>query len=424
MERFQITLLQCSIKNNEANQMLYQLYDWQRAALEPWRLFARTANEIYGHPDSPLSYLPGSRNVAAAFDLWTRLTQDYERPAFGITAVESAGKKRAVTEVYEVEKPFCRLLHFVKAGAPPQPRVLVFAPLSGHHATLLRDTVRALLADFDVWITDWLDAKMVPIAVGPFHFDDYVGYVREFIRHVGPDVHAISVCQPTVPVLAGVSLMAAAGEPIPKTLTMMGGPIDTRRSPTAVNTFAIHRPISWFEAKVIQRVPMRYPGFMRRVYPGFLQFAGFVAMNPDRHIESHMEYYNHLVEGDGDSAESHRRFYDEYNAVMDLPAEYYLETIDRVFKKHLLPLGKLVVAGERVRPELIKRTALLTIEGELDDISGNGQTQAAHGLCKGIPAKDKHHYLAPGVGHYGIFSGRKYREMIYPKIREFIAQHA
>jgi poly(3-hydroxybutyrate) depolymerase len=404
--------------------MLYQLYDWQRAALEPWRVFARAANEIYGHPDSPLSYLPGSRNVAAAFDLMTRLTQDYERPEFGITEVQSAGKRHAVREAYELKKPFCRLLHFVKVGAPPQPRVLVFAPLSGHHATLLRDTVRALLADFDVWITDWTDAKEVPIAVGPFHFDDYVAYVREFIKFVGPDVHAISVCQPTVPVLAGVSLMAANGEKIPRTLTMMGGPIDTRRSPTSVNTFAMNRPLSWFEAKVIQRVPMRHAGFMRRVYPGFLQFAGFVAMNPDRHVESHVQYYQHLVEGDGDSAESHRRFYDEYNAVMDLPAEYYLETVERVFKKHLLPRGKLVVAGERVRPELIKGAALFTIEGELDDISGNGQTEAAHALCKGIPAKDKQHYLAPGVGHYGIFSGRKYREMIYPRIREFIQKHA
>ena len=414
--------------------MLYQFYDWQRAALEPWRELARAANEIYGHPDSPFSYLPGSRNVAAAFDLIGRLTQRYDRPQFDLGRIESHGKAYAVREVFEIEKPFCRLLHFVKEGAPPAPRVLVFAPLSGHHATLLRDTVRTLLADFDVWITDWLDAKEIPISVGPFHFDDYVAYVREFIGHAGAaphgdrmqhyDVHAISVCQPTVPVLAAVALMAAARERVPRTLTMMGGPIDTRRSPTAVNNFAKHRPLSWFEAKVIQRVPMRYPGFMRRVYPGFLQFAGFVAMNPDRHVESHVQYYQHLVEGDGESAEQHRRFYDEYNAVMDLPAEYYIETVDRVFHKHSLPRGKLVVAGERVRPELIKDAALFTIEGELDDISGNGQTEAAHALCKGIPASRKQHYFAPGVGHYGIFSGRKYREMIYPRIREFIGRHA
>jgi len=240
---------------------------------------------------------------------------------------------------------------------------------------------------------------------------------------LSPDLHVISVCQPTVPVLAAVSLLAANKEPTPRTMTMMGGPIDARKSPTAVNNFARTRPLAWFEAKVIQRVPMRYRGFMRRVYPGFLQFAGFVAMNPDRHMDSHVQYYHHLVEGDGDSAETHRRFYDEYNAVMDLPAEYYLETVERVFQKHLLPQGKLVVAGERVRPEAITTAALFTIEGELDDISGNGQTKAAQLLCRGIPEGERQHFLAPGVGHYGIFSGRKYREMVYPKIREFIARH-
>ncbi len=404
--------------------MLYQLYDWQRAALEPWRVFAQAANELYGHPDSPLSYLPGSRNVAAAFDLMTRLTQRYERPEFALGSVRAGEAEYVVHERYEFDEPFCRLLHFVKEGAPAQPRVLVFAPLSGHFATLLRDTVRTLLADHDVWITDWKDAKEVPIAAGPFHFDDYVAYVRKFAAFVGPECHAVSVCQPTVPVLAGVALMAAAGEAIPRSLTMMGGPIDTRRSPTAVNTFAKHRPLSWFEAKVIQRVPMRYPGFMRRVYPGFLQFAGFVAMNPDRHMESHVQYYRHLVQGDGESADAHRRFYDEYNAVMDLPAEYYLETVERVFQKHLLPEGRLMVAGERVRPEAIKGTALFTIEGELDDISGNGQTEAAQGLTRGIPARDKQHFEARGVGHYGIFSGRKYRELIYPRIRDFIARNS
>jgi len=400
--------------------MLYQLYDWQRAALEPWRLMAQAGNEIYGHPDSPLSYLPGSRNVAAAFDLMTRLTQRYERPAFGIRSVRSDGVDYAVSEVYDVEKPFCRLLHFRKMGAPKQPKVIVFAPLSGHFATLCRDTVKTLLADHDVWITDWIDAKEIPITQGPFHFDDYVAYVREFLTFTGRDTHAISVCQPTVPVMAAVSLMAANGEPTPRSLTMMGGPIDTRRSPTEVNTFAKKHTLSWFEAKVIQRVPMRYPGFMRRVYPGFLQFAGFVAMNPDRHMESHVQYYQHLVAGDGESADAHRRFYDEYNAVMDLPAEYYLETVDRVFHKHSLAEGKLVVGGERVRPEAIRSSALFTIEGELDDISGNGQTEAAQGLTKGIPAKMKQHFEAKGVGHYGIFSGRKFRELIYPRIREFI----
>ena len=404
--------------------MLYQLYDWQRAALEPWRAFAQAGNDLYGNPDSPLSYLPGSRNVAAAFDLMTRLTQRYERPPFGITRVAAGQGEYAVRETVAIEKPFCRLLHFEKVGAPAMPKVLVFAPLSGHFATLLRDTVKTMLADHDVWITDWIDAKEVPVTVGPFHFDDYVAYVREFIAFLGPECHAISVCQPTVPVMAAVALMSQAGEDPPRSLTMMGGPIDTRRSPTAVNTFAKTRPLAWFEAKVIQRVPVRYPGFMRKVYPGFLQFAGFVAMNPDRHMESHMQYYQHLVAGDGESAEAHRRFYDEYNAVMDLPAEYYIETVERVFQKHLLPQGKLEVAGERVRLEAIRGPALFTIEGELDDISGNGQTEAAQGLTKGIPARDKQHFEAKGVGHYGIFSGRKYREMIYPRIRDFIAAHS
>jgi poly(3-hydroxybutyrate) depolymerase len=396
--------------------MLYQIYDWQRTAFEPWRVFAQAANEIYGHPDSPLSYLPGSRNVAAAFDLMTRITQLYERPAFNIKTVRSGEREYAVKEIVDIDKPFCRLLHFEKKGAPKQPRVIVFAPLSGHFSTLVRDTVKTMLADHDVWVTDWVDAKEIPITAGAFHFDDYVAYVREFIAFMGPESHAISVCQPTVPVLA-------AGEPIPRTLTMMGGPIDSRRSPTQVNNFAMHHPISWFESKVIHRVPMRFRGYGRRVYPGFLQFAGFVAMNPDRHMESHMQYYQHLVEGDGDSADAHRAFYDEYNAVMDLPAEYYLETVERVFQKHLLPKGELIVAGERVRPEAIKTAALFTIEGELDDISGNGQTQAAQGLTKGIPAKRKQHFEAKGVGHYGIFSGRKYREMIYPRVRDFIAKH-
>ncbi|APV50419.1 polyhydroxyalkanoate depolymerase [Betaproteobacteria bacterium GR16-43] len=405
--------------------MLYQLYDWQRAAMEPWRYLAQMGTEVYGNPQSPWAALPGSRNAAAAFDLMNRITQDYMRPPFEIETVKVGKRELRVTEEHALEKPFCTLLHFAKAGGPKQRRVLVVAPLSGHFSTLLRDTVRALLQDHDVWITDWVDAKEVPVSVGPFHFDDYVAYVREFIGFLGAkDLNVISVCQPTVPVLAAVSLMAAAGEPVPRTLTMMGGPIDSRKSPTEVNILATTRPLSWFESKVIQRVPVRFPGFMRRVYPGFLQFAGFVAMNPDRHIESHMDYYQHLVEGDGSSAEAHRRFYDEYNAVMDLPAEYYLETVERVFQKHLLPQGKLVVAGEKVRPEAIKSCALLTIEGELDDISGSGQTQAAHTLCKGIPASRKQHYEAPQVGHYGIFSGRKYREIIYPRIRDFITKHA
>lgn len=404
--------------------MLYQVHELQRAVLEPWRMWAELAGDAYSHPLSPLSYAPQSRKLAAGFELMLRLTQRYGEPDFGISTVSVDGRDVEVREEVVLDKPFCRLTHFAKRGVKGQPVVLVFAPLSGHFATLLRDTVRTMLPDHDVYITDWKDAREVPLGHGPFHFDDYVAYVREFLRTLGPKVHSVSVCQPTVPVLAGISLMASAGEKVqPLTMTMMGGPIDTRRNPTQVNNFAKQHSIEWFEQHVIQRVPTKYAGAMRRVYPGFLQWMGFVAMNPDRHFESHSEFYEHLVQGDGESAEAHRRFYDEYNAVMDLPAEYYLETVERVFHDHALAVGTLNVAGDPVQPEDIRKTALLTIEGELDDISGHGQTQAAHDLCAGIPAARKRHLLMEGVGHYGIFSGRKYREMVYPQIREFIRKY-
>jgi poly(3-hydroxybutyrate) depolymerase len=281
--------------------------------------------------------------------------------------------------------------------------------------------VRTALRDFDVYVTDWVDARMVPLSAGAFHFDDYVAYCVEFIRLLGPDVHVVSVCQPTVPVLAAMSLLAQASDPsLPKTMVMMGGPIDPRRSPTAVNEFAMGRPYSWFEARVIHRVPFTYPGYMRRVYPGFLQHAGFIAMNAERHIDAHRQFFNHLVVGDGDSAAAHRGFYDEYNAVLDMPAEYYLDTIKTVFQEFALPKGKMTIRGELVRPEAVRKTALFTIEGELDDISGNGQTEAAHILCRNVPAEKRKHLLAPGVGHYGIFSGRKFREVIYPQIKGFV----
>jgi poly(3-hydroxybutyrate) depolymerase len=297
------------------------------------------------------------------------------------------------------------------------------APLSGHHATLLRDTVRTLLQDHKVYITDWVDARMVPMEAGPFHLDDYVRYVQEFLRHVGPDANVISVCQPTVPVLAAVSLMASAGEPTPRTMVMMGGPIDARRSPTAVNNLAMNKSYEWFENHVIHRVPHNYPGAGRRVYPGFLQYTGFVAMNPDRHLTAHYDYFLDMVRGDDDSAETHRSFYDEYNAVLDLPAEYYLDTIRVVFQEFALVNGSWVIDGRPVRPQDIRGTALLTVEGQLDDISGCGQTAAALELCSGIPKNRKRHYEVKGAGHYGIFSGRRWREFAYPEIRDFIAQH-
>jgi poly(3-hydroxybutyrate) depolymerase len=403
--------------------LLYALHEMRHAWLAPWNTMAAAHRDLLTNPFNPLASLPATRRIAATFDLFCRITQRYEKPEFGLTATSIDGRDVPVEERVIVEKPFCRLLHFRRLAVRSDPAVLVVAPLSGHFATLLRDTVRALLPAHDVYLTDWTDAKMVPLALGPFHLDDYVDYIREFIGLLGRDLHVISVCQPTVPVLAAIALMADAGEPAPRTMVMMGGPIDPRRGPTAVNNLATRKPFSWFDRTLIHPVPVKYPGAMRRVYPGFLQHLGFVAMNPARHAEAHWDYYDHLVRGDGESAEAHRRFYDEYNAVLDMPAEYYLDTIRRVFQEHQLPLGRFVVHGEPVRPHAIRETALLTIEGALDDISGSGQTEAAHALCTGIPARRRAHYLVPGVGHYGIFSGRRWREAICPRIREFIRRH-
>ena len=383
-------------------------------ALAPMRFWAEWTRGMFGHPFSPFAHWPMSRRLAASSDLFLRVTERYEKPAWNIAGVE--------IEVTQ-EKPFCNLVHF-KQPTPKKHKVLVVAPLSGHYATLLRDTVRALLPEHDVWITDWVNARVVPVYKGPFHLDDYVDYVREWITLLSPDVHVISVCQPTVPVLAAISLMATKREAQPRTMVMMGGPIDARRSPTAVNNLARRKPFSWFEQNVIERVPAKYPGAMRRVYPGFLQHLGFVAMNPDRHVNAHWDYFNHLMRGDGESAEAHRRFYDEYNAVLDLPAEYYLDTVKTVFQDFALPKGRMFVREELVRPQSIRDAALLTIEGELDDISGNGQTEAAHALCLNIPRERRAHFVAPGVGHYGIFSGRRWREVVFPQVRDFIARHS
>jgi poly(3-hydroxybutyrate) depolymerase len=409
--------------------MLYQLYETQRALLSPFAEFASASSKLYSHPLSPFTHTPMAQRIAAGFDLMHRLAKDYEKPEFDITQALVDGRPVAVQQQVAVEKPFCRLLRFKRFTDDPtalatmkgQATVLVVAPLSGHHSTLLRDTVKSLLQDHKVFITDWTDARMVPADAGPFHLDDYVGYVQEFIRHIGPDVNVISVCQPTVPVLAAVSLMASAGEPTPPTLTMMGGPIDARKSPTAVNNLAMNKSHEWFEHNVIYRVPPNYPGATRRVYPGFLQHSGFVAMNPDRHLTSHYDYFLDLVRGDLEGADAHREFYDEYNAVLDMPAEYYLDTIKTVFQDFALVNGTWRVHGELVRPQDITTSALLTIEGELDDISGAGQTRAAHGLCTGVPEARRFHYDVPGAGHYGIFSGRRWREIVYPRVRDFIA---
>ena len=411
--------------------MLYQVYETQRALLSPFAEFASATSKLYNHPLSPFAHTPGAQRVSAGLDLMHRLSKEYEKPPFGITSAKVDGVDVAVQEQVAVTKPFCRLLRFkrftdnvtVLTRLKDQPTVLVVAPLSGHHSTLLRETVRELLKDHKVFITDWTDARMVPADVGAFHLDDYVTYVQEFIRHIGPEVNVISVCQPTVPVLAAISLMASRGEVTPRTMTMMGGPIDARKSPTSVNNLATNKPYEWFVNNVIYRVPTNFPGSGRAVYPGFLQHTGFVAMNPDRHLTSHYDYFLDLVRGDDSSAEFHRDFYDEYNAVLDMPAEYYLDTIKVVFQEFGLVNGTWLVNGELVRPQDITTSALLTIEGELDDISGAGQTRAAHSLCTGIPKARQFHYDAVGAGHYGIFSGRRWREKVYPTVRDFIASH-
>jgi poly(3-hydroxybutyrate) depolymerase len=410
--------------------VLYQMHEWHRKILNPMSALADATSRLLSSPYSPLSYTPFSRRLAAGYDLLHRLGKHYEKPAFDLPTTTIGGIEVPVVEELPLVKPFCMLRHFRRVLPPAlaaherDPTVLLFAPLSGHHATLLRDTVRTLLPHCNVYVTDWIDARLVPLSQGPFHLDDYVDYCMEFIRLLGPRVHLISVCQPTVPVLAAVSLLASAQDPaLPRTMTMMGGPIDTRRSPTQVNALAQRKSYEWFRDTVVFKVPSSYPGYLREVYPGFLQHAGFVAMNPDRHVESHWDYYLDLVKGDQDDIESHRRFYDEYNAVIDLPAEYYLDTIRIVFQERRLPEGTWTVRGVRVAPEDIRDVALFTIEGELDDISGSGQTQAAHGLCSGIPADRKQHLTALGVGHYGIFSGRRWREQIAPRITAFIQAH-
>jgi poly(3-hydroxybutyrate) depolymerase len=410
--------------------MLYQLHEFNRALLRPATFLAQAGVHMFSAPGSWLAKLPGSARVAAGYELIYRAGKDYPKPEFGINVVDVRSATVAVVEQTVTTKPFCRLQRFkrysddasIVSAMKQSPAVLVVAPLSGHHATLLRDTVQSLLSHHKVYITDWLDARMVPRSQGPFTLDDYVGYLRDFMRGIGTEgLHVISVCQPCVPVLAAIALMAVAGEPVPTSLTMIGGPIDPRRSPTEVNDLATTKSLQWFERHLVHEVPVRYPGRGRLVYPGFLQHAGFIAMNPGRHMKSHRDFYQHLVQGDLEDAAAHRRFYDEYNAVLDLPAEYYLDCVRIVFQEHLLPRGLWRVAGERVAPEAIEKMALLTIEGEMDDISGQGQTQAAHDLCTGIPDDQKHHLTVEGAGHYGTFSGRRWRNVVYPLVRDFIA---
>ena len=419
--------------------MLYQLYETQRSLMEPFVDLAQAAAKIFGKNDSPLAQIPFVQRVSAGYDLLYRLGKDYEKPVFGIHAVDVDGVEVAIHERIELNKPFCELRRFKRFSddvttlgkLKGQPAVLIVAPLSGHYATLLRDTVKTMLKDHKVYITDWKNARTVPLSDGAFHLDDYVNYVQEFIRHLQDlygNCHVISVCQPTVPVFAAISLMASRGETTPLSMTMMGGPIDARKSPTSVNNLATTKPYAWFENNVIYSVPSNFPGAGRRVYPGFLQHTGFVAMNPDRHATSHFDYFKDLIKGDDASVEAHRTFYDEYNAVLDMDADYYLETISTVFQDFKLVKGTWEVKNlegkaELVKPGDIKTTAVMTVEGELDDISGSGQTRAALDMCSGVADSLKKHYEVVGAGHYGIFAGRRWRDMAYPAVKAFILEH-
>lgn len=405
--------------------MFYHLYDLNHAALQPLRAYADAVRLFYSNPINPMSHTAFGRSVAAAAEVFERTTRRYGKPAFGIARTVVDWKEVTVTERVVWSKPFCNVIRFQRdlpAGRKrADPKLLIVAPMSGHYATLLRGTVEAMLPHADVYITDWIDARMVPVAAGRFDLDDYVDYVVDMLHSLGPDVHVMAVCQPSVPVLAAASLMAARNDRFqPSTMILMGGPIDTRESPTAVNSMAAGKSIDWFRDNVIMSVPWPAPGFMREVYPGFLQLSGFMSMNLDRHIAAHKSFFMHLVKNDGDSAEKHREFYDEYLAVMDLTAEFYLQTVDTVFIRHALPKGEMMHRGTPVRPQAIRDVALMTIEGEKDDISGLGQTKAAHRLCSGIPDDMRVHYMQPAVGHYGVFNGSRFRSEIVPRIVDFM----
>ena len=401
--------------------MLYDTYQAHSDVLAPIRLIAEFFRGVLTQPWPLIGDFPVVRGAAAAMELLSNAGMSHDRPAFGIKSVTVDGEELGVTEEVVASHPFCKLLHFRKEGARDEPTVLVVAPLSGHFSTLLRGTVATMLRDHNVFLTDWVNARNIPLLYGRFDLDDFVEQVIRYIRFLGEGVHVVAVCQPSVPVLAAVSLLAAARDPCqPASMTLMGGPIDTRANPTEVNRFAESHPLEWFERTVITTVPARYPGAFRRVYPGFLQLAGFLSMNLDRHVSAHWSMFHNLVKGDGESAAATRAFYKEYSSVMDLPADFYLQTIKRVFHDHDLPLRRFRVRGEPVEPAAIERTALMTVEGENDDVCAAGQTVAAHALCSGIPPAKKTHHLQPKVGHYGVFHGRRWQTETYPKVRAFI----
>lgn len=404
------------------NIALYQLYEIHRATVAPINQIAKWSKDWFANPTNSLCN-PFATRYGAGFELLERITRQYTKPRFGIREVMVNGKAVKVERHIVMNEPFCHLQHFSlpELKRDNAPKILVVAPMSGHHATLLRGTVEALIPHAEVFVTDWIDAKQVSLLQGEFSLDDYIDYVKKCIRHVGKDTHVLAVCQPAVPVLVATALMAEDGDEFtPKSMTLMGGPIDTRIGVTKVNELAQQKTLEWFQRNVITRVPFNHVGFMRRVYPGFLQLGGFMTMNLDRHIGEHVKLFEYLVDGDGDSAEAHRKFYDEYLSVSDITAEFYLMTIDKVFQRHLLPKGKFDYRGRIVNPKAITKTALLCVEGERDDISGVGQTKSAIDLCENIPENKKRYHLQKATGHYGIFNGRKYREQILPIIMQHI----
>ena len=408
------------------NRHMYYFYEAAHSIISPSRAFADTVGLFYRNPFNPMAQTPMGRNIAAACELYERMTRRYGKPAFGLPTTQIDGETVHITETVVWEKPFCKLLRFERSLHPAtakQSKLLIVAPMSGHYATLLRGTVEAFLPTHDVYITDWVDARMVPMSVGRFDLDDYIDYLMEILRLLGENTHVVAVCQPCVPVIAAIARMEADNEPVvPVSMTLMGGPIDTRQSPTEVNKLAEKRGTEWFRRNVIMRVPFPNPGFMREVYPGFLQLSGFMAMNIDRHVSAHTDMFKHLVAGDGDSADKHREFYDEYMAVCDLTAEYYMQTIDTVFVKHLLPKGQMMHRDKPVDLKAIHRTALMTVEGEKDDISGIGQTKATHDLCVNIPADRQIDHLQRKVGHYGVFNGSRFKAEIVPAMNKFMGE--
>ena len=405
--------------------MLYNAYELQRTMLSGAAAWASVGAEILNNPSLPMGYFGFGPVVASALDVFAHATMSRGKPDFDIETVNSGGKEWGVTESIVLHRPFGNLLRFDHAGLPADaPKLLIVAPMSGHFATLLRGTVARMLESSVVYITDWADARMVPMNAGRFDLDDYIDYLIGFLEHIGPGTHMLAVCQPSVPSFAAAAIMGKHEHPCrPASLTMMGGPIDTREAPTSVNDVAMNQPLSWFENNVIATVPLTYPGAGRKVYPGFLQLAGFMAMNIGNHMMSHYSMFKHLVEGDGEGAASTKAFYDEYRSVCDLPAEYYLQTIEHVFQRHSLPKGEFVHRGEVIDLGGIRDTALLAIEGEKDDISGIGQTKASLGLASNLPDKMKKYLLAEGAGHYGIFNGSKWRTQIAPVLEDWMHQN-